>query len=211
MNRMEVPEPLAGARIERQDTVGEEILAASIRAVEIVVSRPGRDVHDAALLVDRHRAPIVRAADVLERLLWPGVVAELAGQRYRVELPLLLAGDDVVRANIARRVDKSFARRGSENQQVLVDLAGTVRLDSSGIALRARQADPQIHDAVLAEGQNRLARLRIDGLQKAVDGKQQPPVLPVLALPVVDAAAGDARQPLVDPDLFARGRIQRDQ
>ena len=211
MHRLEVPEPLAGARVEREEAVGEEILADAIRAVEVVVRRSGRDVDDAAFFVDRHRAPVVHAADVLVGLLRPRVVAELAGQRHRVELPLLLTRDDVVRADVARRVHEGFAGRRSQNHQVLPDLAGTVRLNSSRVLLGARQPVPQIDDAVLAEGQDRLAGSRIDLLKETVDRKQQPSVFPVVALPVVHATAVNTGQPLMDPDLSAGRRIQRDQ
>ena len=90
MHGLEMPEPFAGARVERQQAVGEEIRAVPIRAVEIVGRRSGRDVDDAALLVDRHRAPVVRAAGVLVGVLRPGLVAELAGHRDGVKLPDLL-------------------------------------------------------------------------------------------------------------------------
>jgi hypothetical protein len=52
MDRLEVPQPLPRARVECQQAVGEEILAVAIRAIEIVRSRPGRDVDDAARVVD---------------------------------------------------------------------------------------------------------------------------------------------------------------
>ena len=35
--------------------------------------------------------------------------------------------------------------------------------------------------------------------------------LPSVTLPVIDAAAGDPIQPLMDPDFFAGGRIERDE
>ena len=205
-----MPQPLAGLRVEREQAVGEEVLADPIRAVEVVVRRAGRHVDDAALFVDRKRAPVVGAADVLVRLLRPGVVAELAGQRNRVELPDLVPGDDVVGADVAGRRDERFAGRRSQDDEVLPDLSGAVGLDASRL-LRSRETDAQIDRAVFAERQDRLAGRGVNRLQVAVDREQQPLVLAVGALPVVDAARDDAAEPLVDPQLIAGRGIERDQ
>ncbi len=58
---------------------------------------------------------------------------------------------------------------------------------------------------------NRFARARVDLLQKAVDREDQPAVLAVGALPVVDALARDAAQTVVYPDLLAGRRVERDE
>ena len=50
----------------------------------------------------------------------------------------------------------------------------------------------------------------VDCLEEAVHREDQPAVLAVFALPVVDALARDAAQPVVDPDLLAGRRVQRD-
>ena len=52
---------------------------------------------------------------------------------------------------------------------------------------------------------------RVDRLQEAVDREEQPAVLAVRALPVVDAPAGDAGQALVDPDFLAGRGVERDE
>src|SRR5262249_33698746 len=85
------------------------------------------------------------------------------------------------------------------------------RLDAPVGAFGPRQSLPQVDDTAVAERANRLAALRVDRLHVAVDGEDQPPVLAVGARPIVDAAARDAVQSLVDPDLFARRRIERDE
>ena len=110
MDRLKVPEPLARSRIEREQAVAEQIRSVAVGTVEVVRRRAGRQVHDAALFVDRHLAPVVRAAHVLVRILRPGLVAELTGSRHGVELPQPLAGDDVVGADVTGRRDPGFAR-----------------------------------------------------------------------------------------------------
>ena len=100
---LEVPEPLAGARVEREQAVAEQVRAGAVGAVVVVGRRAGREVGDAALRVDRDLAPGVGAADVLPGVLRPRLVAELAGMRHGVELPHQLAGDHVVGAQVAGR------------------------------------------------------------------------------------------------------------
>jgi hypothetical protein len=84
-------------------------------------------------------------------------------------------------------------------------------LDTAVGAFGARQSLSQIDDAALAKGADRLAAFRVDRLHVAVDGEDQPSILAVRASPVVDAAARDAVQTLVDPDLLARRRVERDE
>ena len=52
MHGLEVPDPLAGLRVERDHAVGIEVRAMTVAAVEVVARRPGRDEDDAACLVD---------------------------------------------------------------------------------------------------------------------------------------------------------------
>src|SRR5690606_25368982 len=98
-----MPEALARARVERDETIAEQVRADAIRAVVVVGRRAERDVDDAALRVDRHLAPRVDAAGIPIRVLRPRVVAELAGLRNRVKRPGELARHDVVRADVAGR------------------------------------------------------------------------------------------------------------
>jgi hypothetical protein len=62
-----------------------------------------------------------------------------------------------------------------------------------------------------AEGQDRFAGGGVDGLEVVVDLEEEAAVLAVRTLPVVDAAAGDAAQPGVNPQLLARGRVEGDE
>ena len=130
VRRLEVPQALAGARVERDQAIGEQVGADAVGAVVVVGGRAGREVGDAALLVDRQLAPGVRAADVFPRVFRPRLVAELAWMRHGVELPDQLAGEHVVGAKIAGRRHVAFAGRRSEQNQVLEHLAGRARLDA---------------------------------------------------------------------------------
>ncbi len=107
---LEVPEALAGARVEREQRVAEEVGALAIAAEHVVGRRAEREVGDPAPLVDRDLAPRVHAAGPLPCALGPGVVAELARVRDRVEGPHQLAGDDVVRREGRRAASRSLRR-----------------------------------------------------------------------------------------------------
>ena len=202
MNRLEVPHSLAGARVEREQTVGEQVHAVAIRTVEIVGGRSGRYVDDAPLLVDRHLAPVVRAADVLVGLLRPRVVAEFAGLRHGVELPHALAGDDVIGADVAWRRHPGFAGGRTHDHQVLPDLSRRPRLHAAVGAFGASQPFTQIDDPVVAEAQDGLAGAGINRLHVSIDREQQSTIFSVGALPVVDAAGDDPGQSLVNPHLL---------
>ena len=106
-------------RVERDEAVAEQVGALPVAAVEVVLRAAGRDVDDAALLVDRLLAPVVGAADGLPRVRRPGVVAELAGPRHGVKGPDQRAGAHVERADVAGRRGVLLVRRRAEDDQVL--------------------------------------------------------------------------------------------
>ena len=93
-------------------------------------------------------------------------------------------------------------------RQMRPGLAGIARaLVPSARSRPTRMSD----DAVVAERHDRLAGARVDLLEEAVDGEDQAAILAVGALPVVDALAGDAVQPLVHPELLAGRGVERDE
>jgi hypothetical protein len=53
-----MPQAPAGARIERQQAVGEQVVAGAIAAVNVIRRGAGGKIRDAALLVERNIAPI---------------------------------------------------------------------------------------------------------------------------------------------------------
>ena len=209
VNRLEVPEALAGPDVEREDAVGEQVLAVPVGAPEVRGRRSGRDVDDAASLVDGHLTPVVRAADVLVAVLGVGLVSELARPWNRVELPQELARENVVGADVARRRHDLLTRLTAEDDGVAPDAAGAGRLRVDARPLCARKSGAQVHDAVVAERHDGLAGARVNLLEEALDGEDQPAVPAVFALPVVDALARDPVQPVVNPDFLAGRRVER--
>ena len=115
-----------------------------VPAIEVVLRAAGRDVDDAALLVDRLLAPVVGAADGLPRVRRPGVVAELAGPRHGVKRPDQRAGAHVERADVAGRRRVLLVGRRAQDDEVLEHppRRAALLVDRRRIAVEARRADP---------------------------------------------------------------------
>ena len=63
-----MPEPLAGPGVNRDERVGEQVVALAIAAVEVVARTPEPEKCDAVLLIDGELAPVVPAAATFQ---WP--------------------------------------------------------------------------------------------------------------------------------------------
>jgi hypothetical protein len=103
MDELEMPEPFARGRVERKQAIGEEVCPDAIAAPEIKRRGTGRHEDDAALLVERHAGPTVRAADMFPSVRRPRFVAFLTGMRDRVKRPGNLPGADVIGADVPWR------------------------------------------------------------------------------------------------------------
>src|SRR3982074_759948 len=101
VDHLKMPQAFAGAGIERQQTVTEQIGSVTIGAIKVVLRAGGRRIHDAALLVDRELAPHIRPAHALPGIFRPRVVSKLARTRDRVKGPPLLPGAHVESPYIA--------------------------------------------------------------------------------------------------------------
>ena len=103
MDQLKVPQPLASARVQREQRIPEQVVALAIRAIKIVASGTQREVSDAALLVDGHLIPVVNAAHRFPGIRRPRVVSEFTGMRDHMERPHQLAGEDIVGVNVGGR------------------------------------------------------------------------------------------------------------
>src|ERR1700683_1863187 len=129
VNQLKVPQPLAGARVQREDRIPEQVVAFAIRAIKVVSSGTQRDVSDAALLIERHLIPVVNAANRLPSVRRPGVVSKFTGARDHMERPHELSGDNMVGMNVGgRRIVSGVAGRQRCNDQVFEDAAGIAGL-----------------------------------------------------------------------------------
>ena len=192
MHRLEVPHPLAGLDVERDQALGEQVVARPVAAVVVAGRRARRQVHVAQLLVGAHRRPDVGVARVAPRLVAPGVGAEVVPPRHRAEDPphvpgagvhpldpagrrLLRdcpVGDDVRRDHHAAGHD---GRRGHPHQVA----AAVVRASADG----ARDALHQVDAAVVAEAEHRCAGFRVERDQIPLVGPEEDAGIVLVAPP----------------------------
>ena len=101
MDRLKVPNAFAGAGIEGEHTVAEQVHAFAIGSVEIETGRTRRAKYPTALGIQSETAPRIRSTIGLTVLPVPSVIAELAGLRQGVENPTKLTGAGIVGANVS--------------------------------------------------------------------------------------------------------------
>src|SRR5689334_2673540 len=103
-----MPNSLARFRVQRNQGIGEEIVANAVGAVPVGRCGTGGDIDDAAFSIEGHAGPVVGGTAVGPRVLRPGVVAELLRMRDGVKSPAQLARAHIVGANVARGRGQSF-------------------------------------------------------------------------------------------------------
>ena len=224
VHELVMPLALAGRQIDGHQRLAEQVGARPVAAVVVAGGQLDRQIRHVEILIDRHLSPHAGVARVLPRVLLPRVVAEFTDRRDGVEDPQALAGADVEAADEALHVglaarDAAGPMRGAdddhvprhERRRMQPDLAGD-RIDLLVVVLL------QIDDAVLAEGRDRHAGLRVER-EEAVAGRDVENPLLAAVGPVRQATAredarcvGAARAFIlaVHPQQFARGRIERD-
>ena len=204
-----MPEPLAGARVERDQTVAEQVVSRPIPAIEIEARGAEGNKRDSVLRIDGQFAPVVNAACLLVRPSGQVSYPNSPGCGMLWKTHTIFPGPHVIRLDVSgRRLVAGTLRRQRDDDQVLENAARIARLQR--ISCLAPQRHAQIHAPVRSERRNRLAGLRVDGGEVAGVEVQQPAIRPIGALPVIDPSGPD--RPLVGmpPDLFSGGRIERD-
>ena len=135
-----VPAQLAGARVERDDRIGVEVVAVARRAVEIRVGIAGAEDH-----AGRAAASIAGVVQTVP----PPRLPRIAGERLRIgrlPAPALLAGVRVVRGD--ETAQRPLAAGAADDHLAVVDL----RRHALGVA------DRRIGDARLPALAHRCAR-----------------------------------------------------
>src|SRR5688572_21053742 len=207
VNELLMPDSLAGARIDRDERVGEQVVALAIAAVEVVARAAESDERDAVLLVNSELAPVVPAAAQLPMALWPRLVAELAFVRNDMEDPRELSGPHVVGMDVRGRAAVVRSTGQRDDEEVLEDATGitgphrTCRLPIHRVA--------EIDTTVVAEGRDDLTVLRIHRDDLAALQVDEAAVGSIGALPVVHPARARRRHAFLAPDLLAGRGIDR--
>ena len=96
-----VPDPLPGGRIQRNQALGEEVLAWPVAAVVVACAQLDGQVDVPQRGVGAQRGPHGGVARVRPGIVFPGVVSVLAGLGDGVEGPAKLARDRVEAAHVA--------------------------------------------------------------------------------------------------------------
>ena len=200
VHELEVPLALPGLQVDGDETLGEQVVAGPVPAVEVRRRRLDRQVGEAELFVDADLRPDAGVAVVRPRVLFPGVVAELARARNGVEASraacrcarrrrgrgpwcCCASRPSCLRGTPIRRCTMSPATVGVEWMPISPlsrSICWSVPLDDAAL---------QIDDAAGAERADRLAGLRVER-DEPVAGRHVDDALVALAVgPVGHAAA----------------------
>ena len=151
-----VPDPFAGAGVERHHRFREQIVALAVATVPVVGGRTDRQEQQTALGIEAHRRPHVCVPHVLVRTVLPRVPAKLARIRNRLEGPDAFARAHVKRLHVTRRViaiAQPVTHAVSDDHDVAVDnrwgRVGVVQLVD-----RPAQPADEIHLARLAKARD---------------------------------------------------------
>ena len=104
MHELEVPDALAGCRLECDEAGREQVVAGPVHAVEVIRARRDWQVHVTQLRVCAHRCPDVGVPRVLPRPILPRLVSELPWLRNGVERPQQLPGPHVKTPDMSGRL-----------------------------------------------------------------------------------------------------------
>ena len=170
---LKVPDTFTRLGIEREQRVGEEIVAESRDPIKIGCRGASGSIDNAALRINRHAGPVVGRALSLPCVPGPGIVAKLSGIRNGVERPAQRARPHVVGANVARRRRQRLRIAAANNQQIFIN--GSRAGESPGLKLRvASQILAQIYSSVLSEARYHLAGGWIEGIDKIHHAHEEP-------------------------------------
>src|SRR5665213_2714821 len=118
VNHLEVPKTFAGAGVQREQAVAEQIGPRAVGPVKVVFGASRRHINDPASLVQRKFAPTISAANGLPCVLRPCVISELARMRDGMKTPDQLTRAYVIGANIAGSGSVPLVCRRPEHKQI---------------------------------------------------------------------------------------------
>ena len=105
---LKMPDSLPRLRLQRDQAVGEQIIADPVSAVKIRHGRAGWNVNNSPTGIDGHAGPIVGSAGGLPCVPRPGVIPKLPGVRDGMKRPAQFSGSHIKGANIPRRRWRGF-------------------------------------------------------------------------------------------------------
>ena len=188
-----MPLSRAGLGVDRDQTLGEQVVAQARAAIVVVGGGADRQIDPPQRIVGAHQRPDVGVARIPPRVVQPGVGAELVrALRHRVEVPFVAAGADVVGAHPARRRflrERAVVDARADDDGVADHNRWRLRPDRQQVqqielaAGRARQPVHQVDASPGAELIGRQTGPGVDRDQKAVAGAPEDPRR-ILVLPI---------------------------
>ena len=213
-----VPRTFAGQASDAHERVGKDIVTEPVPTVHVAGRRRQRQIGQPLLLVGADERPQVRLAAVRPGVVLPGLAANLARTRNRIERPSRLAGAHVEGLHDPRR--RLFAHRPVRHRAAGPhadddDVAADLGHAGPRIPGRARtETRPQVDPALVAERRQRRPvrgssairySPRITKRRRSVPSAQYatPRALsPRSPCPV-------RRKRFLDPERLARARMKR--
>ena len=139
--------------------------------------------------VERHAGPVVGGAGVFPGVGGPGVVAEFAGMRDGVEGPAQRAGADIEGADVAGRRGFGFRVATADDDEVLVDNAGSGESDGL-LGVVAAQVLAQVDAALFAKTGDGFAGSWIERVEVVQHAREEAGTLAVGPVAQSRAKAG---------------------
>ncbi len=173
MDALEVPDSLAGVRVERQQSVGVEIVADAVCTVEVVDGGARGDVDDAALFIERHAGPVVGGAGDLPCVLRPRLVARFSRTGDGVKDPAEFAGMHVVGANVTAERGLRLRRAKADDDHVFVDQAGRGESGEGLCDIAFGEIFAQVDLAAFTEAGDQFAVCRVERVEIAQTGQRR--------------------------------------
>src|SRR5439155_14745200 len=167
MNKLAIPDHLAGLDVEAHDRIGIKIRARPMPAVAVARSGFHRYIHVAEVFVDREARPGAGIAGVFIRTVQPRFRARLAFARNGMESPDLLSRANIESHDVALHVflvgHRSRQQRRTDNYNIVRNHGWRAVADMTcRIAFEIQiQFLEQVDDSITAETLHRNTRLRI--------------------------------------------------
>ena len=163
MDHLEVPDALAGTRVEADQTLSKESIARPPATEVIIRGRAERQIDVSQLLVRTNQRPGVCGASRFPRTLVPGLVTELSLAGDGMKVPLLLASANIEASHIAgwHLVCEWIVMNLRPHHH---DIATDDRWGGDAVQTpvdRATQSLRQVNAPIPTKSRDRLARLRV--------------------------------------------------
>src|SRR5262245_57785108 len=141
---LKVPDSGACGRVNRQNTIGEQVRSLPVATPEIERCRTSGQEHQTTLLIDSDATPGIGATRPLPSVWRPSIVSVLVWMRDGMENPPDFACANVIRPYVARRRRPwAFRDCRAQNQKVAINRTGGSRVYEEILGLSS-QPVPQV-------------------------------------------------------------------